>query len=347
MHQPGFEIWRLIDHLLLIKDGNQLYSGRKDCTLQYFSSLGYDKKANFNPFDFIIETAVDNNLKSFSLELEQPKTDMHVKEDSRHRYIYQETLCLIKREGLRIARNKELFTLKLAQSIIISFIFGFFFNQIGYSESLVDYVGNLNGLFYNNTTNFFINALFLVIMSMNDTKRKLKKERQSRMYSLYSFYLALLVDYAFYGLIQSVIVGTVMYYSMGLYTDLFHLTLYCAVLFFVFMQGTTFSIALSSFLPERLSLILGPTAFVIFMLGSGFFKRNDAFNPHNKWMNTLSPFKYDIELFIRIVEGYNELTGKVAAELAYDSGVSTCLNFLLGFVGVSVVIGFLGLKRVY
>ena len=68
IHQPRSEIWALFDRLVLLSEGNLIYSGLASQSTAYFDRLGYKIPEYVNPAEFLIDlTMIDTR----SHELEQ------------------------------------------------------------------------------------------------------------------------------------------------------------------------------------------------------------------------------------------------------------------------------------
>ena len=60
IHQPRSEIWALFDRLILLSDGNLIYSGLASHSIAYFDRLGYKLPDYVNPAEFLIDlTTID------------------------------------------------------------------------------------------------------------------------------------------------------------------------------------------------------------------------------------------------------------------------------------------------
>jgi hypothetical protein len=53
IHQPSSEIFHLFDDLILLADGQVMYHGPVEQTVDYFAKLGYTCPDNCNPADYI------------------------------------------------------------------------------------------------------------------------------------------------------------------------------------------------------------------------------------------------------------------------------------------------------
>lgn len=69
IHQPRSDIYKLFDLILLVSQGEQIYFGKADHMIDYFSSLGYSCPLFTNPADFVLDLITvdrDNEEKETS-----------------------------------------------------------------------------------------------------------------------------------------------------------------------------------------------------------------------------------------------------------------------------------------
>lgn len=65
LHQPRSSIWRMLDSVILMAPGGRVcYSGKREDSLSYFSSLGYTCPSETNPAEYFIDLV--------SVDLEDP-----------------------------------------------------------------------------------------------------------------------------------------------------------------------------------------------------------------------------------------------------------------------------------
>ncbi len=57
IHQPRSEIWALFDRLVLLSEGQSIYSGPTSASLPHFGRLGYEIPQYCNPAEFLIDLA--------------------------------------------------------------------------------------------------------------------------------------------------------------------------------------------------------------------------------------------------------------------------------------------------
>ncbi|CAG7785655.1 unnamed protein product [Allacma fusca] len=56
IHQPSTEVFKSFDHLYFLTEGRLAYSGDRLGALKFFSNLGYECPATYNPADYYIQT---------------------------------------------------------------------------------------------------------------------------------------------------------------------------------------------------------------------------------------------------------------------------------------------------
>ena len=54
IHQPNSQVFQSFDRLLLLADGNVVYSGPPSKATAYFKSLGYHCPKQYNPADYVM-----------------------------------------------------------------------------------------------------------------------------------------------------------------------------------------------------------------------------------------------------------------------------------------------------
>lgn len=63
IHQPRSEIWGLFDRLVLLAEGQSIYSGPVSASIPHFERLGYHLPQFINPAEYLIDlAAIDNRL---------------------------------------------------------------------------------------------------------------------------------------------------------------------------------------------------------------------------------------------------------------------------------------------
>ena len=56
IHQPGSDIFKYINRMILLKDGFIAYQGKSENAFPYFKNIGYTLPEFCNPFDFFVDT---------------------------------------------------------------------------------------------------------------------------------------------------------------------------------------------------------------------------------------------------------------------------------------------------
>lgn len=57
IHQPSSRMFHIFDKLILLSEGNALYSGHANEAIEYFQSLHFTPQIAMNPADFLLDLA--------------------------------------------------------------------------------------------------------------------------------------------------------------------------------------------------------------------------------------------------------------------------------------------------
>ena len=68
IHQPSFEMFKNFDRLILMQDGNFVYSGKTEDSVNYFSSIGFQIPKQVNPPEFFMKLLRIEDRKNFTSE---------------------------------------------------------------------------------------------------------------------------------------------------------------------------------------------------------------------------------------------------------------------------------------
>ncbi len=175
-------------------------------------------------------------------------------------------------------------------------------------------------------------------------KNVIKRESSAKLYRLSSFYFSLLVVLLINSILYSVIFSPLLYYTVDFYYDLGHFLKYFVYNFVIFTFGQYFGLMIGANFDEKLSFVITPICFIIFMLGSGFYKGNATLPSYLSWLLHLSPYKYFMEMTLKNFAEAKEITKHAPEILDYTNGIDVCIYVLAGWITVVLLIGFLGLK---
>jgi hypothetical protein len=354
---------------MLLKDGNLVYQGRAEYAPKYFNEINIPMPAFCNPFDFFLETLSDCKYSSKELNgrynklceqvVREEKTTNHEKFKSKSIPSLEENLrqvswclefwLLLKRTYLNYVRNKSLFLARILNCLFNSLIIMGFYWKIGDENKKAQLFQNFVGFFFNNCNQFFINGLYSAVFMIPSIKVVLKREVSAKLYRVSTFYFSIAITLLVNSLIFATIYTPIIYLAIKFYFETFKLNLehflifYC-LNFFNFTLGQYTGLFIGSTFSEELTYIISPLMFIVFMLGSGFYRGNNSIPSYISWLLYVSPYKYVMELLMRNFNEFSIDTKSIPDLMNYNYGAEICLPVLFGMMILFLMSGWAGLK---
>ena len=380
IHQPGSEIFKLVDRIILMKSGEIAYQGPSNEVLSYLNNIGFELPKHCNPFDYCLTVLLNSNnlIKNKHIDSNTNIKEFFVKnyeevvlnklnkekENNVSKFYYNkdessylankdkikynvswlfELYLLLVRSVKSYFRNKEVYYTRLIQYVSTSLLFmGFYFGIGNYKES----VGrNILGISFNTTNGFFINGMFSSLFSIPVIRNVLKREYSAKLYRISTFYVAQVIVMLLPSFTISIIYTPIIYYSIQVETSFIKFLLFFITNFFQFTLGQTFGLFLGALFDYNKALIVSPLLFILFMLGSGFFRTNDSWPVYLRWINIISIYKYTLELYINIQKDFNYSTKLLPDLFGYNQGLLTCIIVLICVFILVFVCGYFSVKR--
>lgn len=222
-------------------------------------------------------------LGSNSLDIKQPRYGNTE---------WQQFLIILKRALLFSRRDWTLMYLRLFAHILVGFLIGALYWQIGNDGSKV--LSNLGFLFFN--------MLFLMYTSMTITILSfplempvLLKEHFNRWYSLRSYYLAITVSDMPFQTIFCVIYVTIVYLMTAQPLEFFRFGMFLSACLLVSFVAQSVGLVVGAAMNVQNGVFLAPVMSVPFLLFSGFFVSFDAIPIYLRWITYLSYIRYGFE----------------------------------------------------
>jgi hypothetical protein len=315
-----------------------------------------------NPFDFFIniiseeantvDKLYDNYNKLCEEEVRDEKTKKHeiyknkeiisLTKNPRQVNWLLEFFLLLKRTTINYVRNLTLFLSRLFNVFMVSLIImGFYWNFGGKKENLFH---NFFGFFFNNTHIFFVSGMNTTLLMLPSLQFVLKRESSANLYRISTFYCAMLITLLINSFYYSTVFTLIEYFTNGLYSDVEHFALYYLLNVFAFTFGQYFGLFIGSFLPGKLGIVVAPFVFLFFLLGSGFYKGNASMPSFISWLFNISPYKYFLEIYLKLFANATEITKHLPEMLDYQFGIENCIYVLSGYLLFVIVLGLIGTK---
>lgn len=373
IHQPSYDIFSLIDRILVMKEGNIIYQGKTDNFEGYLKGFDIIMPDYCNPFDLCIELCLNREYIKYDLE-EKYKNSMNlevveylrkIKDNEEHSNDsiiknkdskallkqdfsilsllnwFIQLFYLTKRGFISYFRQKDLLYAKIFQFVLNNLILLSVFYDIGSKSRLSFYLASAC---FSVINNLFINGMFSCLLKIPVMKRILIRESSAKLYSTSAFYVSFLIILMIEALFASSAYSISIFYGMNIYKDVDKALIFFIISYFTWYLGQLFGMMFGSFFSDQLSLMISPFSFLIFILGSGFFRVGSSFPNSMKFILYISPYKYIMELMISIFENYNSLTSNIRKTFDFEFGIHNSLYVIAGLYAFMIVFIYFGVK---
>ncbi|XP_076674576.1 ATP-binding cassette sub-family G member 4 isoform X1 [Andrena cerasifolii] len=209
---------------------------------------------------------------------------------------------LLKRNAIRLSRDKVLTFIRLSMHFIIALLVGTLYFKIG--QDAVYVLDNFNLLFFNIMFLMF-SAFSAMVTTFPSELPIITREYFNRWYKLHSFYLAnKLADIPIQFMAISLYI-LIVYYMSDQLLELRRFCLYTLMCFAVSMVAQTFGLLVGTGMKIQHGMIFGPLTILPFLIFSGFFVQFRHAHPYLRWLFHLSFLKYGFEGVMVAIYGYN------------------------------------------
>ncbi|KAI3882054.1 hypothetical protein MKX03_006264 [Papaver bracteatum] len=299
IHQPSSKLFYMFHKILLLSDGNPLYFGRGNETMEYFSSIGYSSPVAVNLCDFLVDLANGVHLgdldeekrkdgkqslvlayKNILVNRLKEEEKLAVGQDSVSSRMDndigqwpttwgQEFSVLLKRDLLE-RKHESLSIMQVGQMLAVSFL-----SEILWWKSNINHIEDQIGFFFAATMYWSLYPMFTAILTFPQERMMLIKEQSSRMYRLSSYFIARNVADLPMELALPSIYVTITYWMIGLKPTVgsFLVTLVVMLYNVLVSQGLGLAIG-SAIMNPRIGTVFGGIVGQAFLLASGFYIRN-------------------------------------------------------------------------
>ncbi|EGI67878.1 ATP-binding cassette sub-family G member 1 [Acromyrmex echinatior] len=350
LHQPSAILFNMLDHLYVIANGNCVYTGSTHNLVPYLNSIGFICPMHYDPVDFLmeicngdygphisklmelIENGKSNKWRSTKTVLNKSqetiisqqvatgrKRSYSFEMEFRHTPHYTDNfwnqLCiLIKRNTIRLFRDKVLMLTRISVHLTIALIVGTLYFKIGQDAA---YVLDNYSLSYYNIMFLTYSAFSATMVTIPLELPILKREHFNRWYKLRSYYLAGKVADFMIQFISTFIYTVIVYYMSGQVPESKRFGLYMLMCLVISLVGQTIGFIIGCSLKIQNSVIFGPFAIMPFVVLSGFFVHIKDVNPYCVWLFDISFFKYGFEGILMVIYGYDRAKLKCSADYCH------------------------------
>ncbi|RZC65403.1 hypothetical protein C5167_009095 [Papaver somniferum] len=326
IHQPSMNIFYMFHKILLLSDGNPIYFGKTEKSMEYFSNIGYSiSNANTNPADFLLDLAEgvclggsdsekgimeikqelvsayktnlldrikEEFLETGNLQLTQFEEQVNEKQFGQWNTSWiQEFLVLLKRD-LKERKHESFSSLNVGQILVFSCICGLLWWQSS-STHLQDQMGFL--FFY--SLFWSVRPFYNSMPTFPEERMMLTKERSSSMYRLSSYFIAKTVADLPMELVLPTVFVIITYWMGGLKPTAEHFFKTLFVILYSALVSQGVGLALGAVVMNiRAALKFGSVIVETFFLASGFYVQNVP--KFISWCKYISPTYFTYKLLL-------------------------------------------------
>ncbi|KAI9144775.1 P-loop containing nucleoside triphosphate hydrolase protein [Paraphysoderma sedebokerense] len=315
IHQPQSRIFHLFDDILLLKGGRIVYYGPTEDSLRFFAECGFPCPQFSNPADHMLDVIQSDEHESdkdpsgtLMQRLKLTKVDVENgarlgKLQALERLTWSRQFRILFRRSLKEQfRARSIIITLLAQNIIMAFLIGGVFFQIGDTQSST--VRRQPVLFFC-VINQGMFAALSIINSFPSERLLVLRERAAGTYQASSYFLAKNLAEAIMQLICPIVFSVIVYFMVGLQASFDKFIIFMTFMVLCSFAATSLALAISALArTTSLSVTILPMALEIARLYGGFFLSPANLPKYFAWIDALSYVKYTY-----VGVSLNELTG--------------------------------------
>ena len=243
IHQPDSKSFSILDHLILVNDGQFMYSGSAGMVPDFFAEHGYKIPEYYNPAQWIVEVAATEDHcvlkeKGFyaesSAKAKAPTRTIRSMTSNRYNRnsifqvvaindrisLWREFRVIFARDCLVYYRSNKLKPLRLGMTLVAAGLYSLFFAGVGRDSlddenSFLSHVGTVFVIVYSAGQ-----ALPLGLLDAVDQAPVFIREFRTDHYSVFSYCLSKFAIDLMDGCLMTVALTVIPFYAMGMHGSL-------------------------------------------------------------------------------------------------------------------------------
>jgi ABC-type multidrug transport system permease subunit len=334
IHQPRSNIFSLFDMLLLLSEGQVVYFGPASNAISYFSKLNFVCPNFANPADYLLDISSIDSRTEENNEFTKKQVEMLINHYSTSKEynesmefienlskitmnnqeifkksgfatgIWEQNKLLFNRSVKNFYRDKAVQFIKLFQNIFFALVIGLIYFHINHNQTgITDRTGAIFFILINSA----FSNMFAVITTFPTEKTVFMRERASRMYRLFPYYLTRSIAELPSQIFLPILFGSIVYWMVGFQPTFQKFILFIIILLLSSLCSVSVGLAISTASPTlEFATVIAPIIMVIFLLFGGFYITSQTIPPYFTWIQWLSFVKYGFAALMQ-----NEFTGLV------------------------------------
>ncbi|XP_028092208.1 ABC transporter G family member 10-like [Camellia sinensis] len=335
IHQPGFRILELIDHVVLLSKGIVHHHGSLHQLEERLKLAGHSIPRHVNVLEFSIDVMeslfIDIQENSNNIEMSENKNtpnmgNLEVNHISYPNSQFSEVLILSQRFCKNIFRTKQLFAARTIQAFLVGILLGTIFMNVNNDPKRFKLQTQIG--FFAFSLTFLLSSTTEALPIFLQERRILMRETSRGVYRISSYVISNTLVFIPFLLTVALLYTTTVYWLVGLRRDIDGFLYFSLVVCLVVLMSNSFVACFSALVPNFImgaSLIAGVMG--AFFLFSGFFIAKDDIPKYWIFMYYLSLFKYPFECLL-----INEYGGKKGRGRCVESVQGVCMLDGNGFL---------------
>ncbi|OAD55232.1 ATP-binding cassette sub-family G member 4, partial [Eufriesea mexicana] len=336
IHQPSARLFEMFDHLYLLAEGQCIYQGNVGGLVPFLSSMGLECPGYHNPADYVMEVACGehgecvhklvmavNNGKcanyqhhqaainavqtvSNDIAKESPQQETNA-ESIEQKVGFPTNSCtqfwiLLKRIFLSQIRDMTLTRVRLISHIIVGFLIGAIYYDIGNDASQV--MSNAGCVFF--TVMFLMfTAMMPTILTFPTEMAVFVREHLNYWYSVKAYYIARTLADVPFQIVYSIAYVIIVYFMTSQPLETNRFMMYLTICILTALVSQSIGLVIGAAMSVESGVFIGPVSSVPIVLFSGFFVNFDAIPKYLKFLSYVSYVRYSFEGAMISVYGYN------------------------------------------
>ncbi|KAK9761247.1 hypothetical protein K7432_013979 [Basidiobolus ranarum] len=343
LHQPNNKILDLFDKIILLANGEMVFCGTKNETIDYFASFDYPCPQHTNLADHFLDLTttelyrMNTLVENYRLTSQATATVKEMKnEDSLSEESTIETMVsvenqswnlswpmefslLLKRAAISIKRDIFSTIVQFVACVFFGLLIGSVFINLGYSQSSIQ---NRVGLFTLLPISQTLNTVMPLIGAFAPQRKIMIRERMAGSYRVSSFFLAKLISEIPLLFISTIIFNTIVYFLVHLRYDMSKYFLYMAANLFQVLAALGFGLTIGSGVEavRRGHVIAAVIITTLILFGGGVLNNHDIPSVFI-WIRYISFIGYLTQAF-----SVNEFTGLQFSCLEEGAEAAVCFH---------------------